>query len=307
MKLLKQLCAVHAPSGDESEMKKFLLNYIRLNKKNWKVQPRIYADEDFQDALVLVFGEPRTAIYAHIDSIGYTTGYNKQLIRIGGPQSIDGTRLVGKDSKGKIDCEMMVIDHEDGSRNLEYIFKREIERGTTLTFKPEWRETSKSVQCCYMDNRLGVWTALRVAETLTDGAIVFSTYEEHSGGTVGAIAKFLKEQYKIRQALIADITWVTSGVKAGKGVAISMRDSGIPRQSYVRKIITLAKKSKIPFQLEVESAGGSDGTAIQKSDTIVDWCFIGAPENHVHSPDEIVYKKDIKTMLDLYKYLMKNL
>ena len=306
MKLLKQLCSIHAPSGDEGELKDFLLSYIKRNKKNWKTQPKIYADE-FQDALVLVFGKPRTAIYAHIDSIGYTVGYHHNLIRIGGPQNVDGTKLVGKDSKGKIECELMVIDHEDGGRTLEYISKRKIDRGTSLTFKPNWRTTAKTVQCCYMDNRLGVWNALKVAETLIDGAIVFSTYEEHGGGTVGGISKFLAEKYSISQALISDITWVTTGVKAGKGVAISMRDSAIPRQSYVRKIIALAKKSKIPFQVEVESAGGSDGSAIQKSDSIVDWCFIGAPEDHVHSPDEIVHKKDIQAMVDLYKYLMARL
>lgn len=306
MKLLKQLCSIHAPSGDEGPMKEFLLKYIKKNQKNWKVQPLILEDE-FQDALVLVFGKPRTAIYAHIDSIGYTVGYQRNLIRIGGPQSIDGTKLVGKDHRGKVECELMVIDYEDGGRTLQYLSKRLIERGTSLTFKPNWRETVNTVQCCYMDNRLGVWNALRVAENLKDGVIVFSTYEEHGGGTVGGIASYLKEKYGISQALISDITWITSGVQAGKGVAISMRDSGIPRQSYVRKIIALAKKSKIPFQIEVESAGGSDGQAIQKSDVICDWCFIGAPEDHVHSPNEIVNKKDIKSMLSMYSYLMTHL
>ena len=33
MKLLKQLCSIHAPSGDEVLMKNFLLTYIEKNKK----------------------------------------------------------------------------------------------------------------------------------------------------------------------------------------------------------------------------------------------------------------------------------
>jgi len=307
MKLLKQLCAIQATSGDESAMTDFLLNYISKNSKKWKVKPVIYSGKGWQENIVLVFGDPKTAVYAHIDSIGYTVGYNRNLIKVGGPQNIDGTKLVGKDSKGKIETELLVIENQDGSRTLEYLYKREIDRGTPLTFKPNWRESKDFVQCCYMDNRLGVWTALKIAGTLENGVIVFSTYEEHGGGSVGYIAKFLSEKYGIRQSLIADITWVTKGVKHGKGVAISMRDSGIPRRKYVNKIISLAKKSKIHFQLEVESAGGSDGTEIQKSNSIVDWCFIGAPEDHVHSPDEIVHKKDIKAMTDLYIYLMKHL
>ena len=90
-------------------------------------------------------------------------------------------------------------------------------------------------------------------------------------------------------------------------MVISRKDSGIPRRSYVNKIIELAKESKIPYQLEVESSGGSDGNQLQKSPYPFDWCFIGAPEDNVHSPDEKVHKKDIQSMVDLYRYLMEHL
>ena len=86
-----------------------------------------------------------------------------------------------------------------------------------------------------------------------------------------------------------------------------MRDYGIPRRSYVNRIIEIAKKSKINYQLEVESAGGSDGTILQASELPIDWCFVGAAENHVHSPDEKVFKKDIASMVALYEVLMKKL
>jgi putative aminopeptidase FrvX len=242
-----------------------------------------------------------------MDSIGFTVGYDKELIKIGGPKTIDGIQLVGSDSIGEIETELMVIEDEDGSKELQYVYDREIERGTILTFKPNFRETEESVQSPYMDNRLGMWNALKVAETLENGAIVFSTYEEHGGNTVAFCAKFLLDNYGVQQALISDITWVTHGVVHGGGVAISMRDSGLPRRSYLNKIISLAKESTVKFQLEVESAGGSDGTMLQRSDLPIDWCFIGAPEDHVHSPDEIVFKFDIMCMVELYRYLMIHL
>ncbi|MDA7787349.1 M20/M25/M40 family metallo-hydrolase, partial [bacterium] len=88
---------------------------------------------------------------------------------------------------------------------------------------------------------------------------------------------------------------------------ISLRDSGIPRKSYVRKIVNIAKQNAIKFQLEVEDAGGSDGNALQKSPYPFDWCFVGAPEDHVHTPDEKVNKEDINEMVKLYKVLMKEL
>jgi len=36
-----------------------------------------------------------------------------------------------------------------------------------------------------------------------------------------------------------------------------------------------------------------------------DWCFVGAAEQHVHTPDEKVHKKDIEGMISLYKVLVR--
>jgi putative aminopeptidase FrvX len=303
MKLLKDLCAVRATSGDEAPMKKFLLDYIHDNQSNWKVQPQILIGDHFQDCILLVFGNPRTAVFAHMDSIGFTVRYGKQLVKIGGPRTQSGYRLVGSDSKGEIECLLEV--GEEGE--LSYIFHRDIDTGTPLSFKPDFRETATQIQCCYMDNRLGVYTALQIAESLENGIIAFSCWEEHGGGSVGYLTEYMYREFNVRQALIADITWVTEGVKAGKGVAISIRDSGIPRRSFVNHIRQLATEAGIPFQLEVEASGGSDGSEIQKSQLPVDWCFIGAPEKNVHTPEETVHKKDIESMIDLYKVLMEKL
>ncbi len=307
MNLLKELCAIHAPAGNEVALKNFLLAYIENNKNTWKVQPEIYYGEGFQDCIVLKFGTPRTAIYAHLDSIGFTVKYGKELVKIGGPVLEEGTTLVGEDSQGKIEAELVVIEDENGKKHPEYVFERTIDRGTELVYKPNWREDKDFVQCCYMDNRLGVWNALKVAETIENGVIAFSCWEEHGGGSVGYLAKFIYEKWSVTQNLISDITWVTEGVKHGEGVAISMRDSGIPRRSYLNKIITLAKESKIPFQLEVEGAGGSDGNQLQHSPYPMDWLFIGAPEDNVHSANEKVHKKDIEAMVVLYQFLMERL
>jgi putative aminopeptidase FrvX len=304
MKLLEQLCRIHAPSGNETNMTQFLLEYIQENKHNWKVAPEVITGREFQDCILLVFGQPRTAIFAHIDSIGFTVRYGNQLIKIGGPDVETGYRLIGRDEQGEIECTLHVSE-EDGQ--LSYRYEREIERGTELIFRCDFRETAESVQSCYLDNRLGVWNALRVAETLEDGVIAFSCWEEHGGGSVAYLAKYIYEKYGVHQALISDITWVTDGVFAGQGPAISLRDSLIPRRSFVMKLIQIAKEAGIPFQVEVEGAGGSDAKELQRGSIPWDWCFVGAPEDNVHSPDEIVHKKDIENMVALYRVLMKEL
>lgn len=303
MKLLKQLCEVHAPSGEESAMKDFLLKYIQKAKKGWKTKPEIYHGDDFQDCIVLKFGKPRTAIFAHMDSIGFTVRYFNQLLPIGSPDADAGTILVGKDSLGPIECELEF----DKEHHAFYKFGRQIERGTSLTYKIDFREDKNFIQTPYLDDRLGVYVALQIAETLKDGVIVFSCWEEHGGGSVPYLAKFIYEKWKVQQALIADITWVSDGVEHGKGAAISMRDRNVPRKEFVNRVIAIAKKRKQVFQLEVEGMGSSDGRELQVSPYPFDWCFVGAPQTGAHTPHEKVHKKDIQSMIDLYGWLMKDL
>jgi putative aminopeptidase FrvX len=304
MKLLEKLTSIRGASSDEGHIKEFILSYIEENKKNWVVQPKIIDGEEFQDNLILVFGKAQTAVFAHTDTIGFSSAYDKKLYKIGGPRVKDGYELVGRDSKGEIETELMVIEDTQGNKTLKYVLDGEVDRATIFTFKPNFRETDLYIQSPYLDNRLGVWNALKLAETLENGAIVFSTYEEHGGNSVGFLANYLFKNYGIRQALISDITWVTDGVIHGGGVVISMRDSGLPRRKFLNKILDLAKESSVKFQLEVESSGGSDGTILQKTDVPFDWVFIGAPEDNVHSPDEKVYKYDIMCMLEMYRFLM---
>lgn len=303
MKLLHELCSVHAPSGNEGKMKDFLLKYIKKEKKKWKVKPEIFEGDDFQDCMILKFGKPRTAIFAHIDSIGFTVRYENQLLPIGSPDADEGTVLVGEDSLGPIECTL----HFDKDNHAFYTFGRQIDRGTDLTYKIEFKDSKNFIQSPYLDNRLGVYNALQVAENLKDGLIVFSCWEEHGGGSVPYLAKFIYEQWKVKQALISDITWVSDGVAHGKGVAISMRDRNIPRRKFIDRIIAIAKAKEIDFQLEIEGMGSSDGRELQTSPYPFDWCFVGAPEQDAHSPHEKVHKHDISCMIKLYAELMKEL
>ena len=300
MRLLEEMCNIHAPSGEEINMKDFLLKHIKENQKNWRKQPEIIVGEEFQDNIILVFGKPRTAIFSHMDSIGFTVKYNNEIIKIGGPVIKEGYTLIGKDKVGSIEGNII-------KKNDKYFidFSRTIERGTSLTFKANFRNSKNFIQSCYIDNRLGVWNCLEVAKNLNDGIIVFSSWEEHGGGSIGYLGKYIYEKYKVNQALISDITWITEGISHGKGVVISMRDSAIPRRSYVNKIIEIANNSEIPFQIEVENAGGSDGNSLQRSPYPWNWCFIGAAEDNVHSPNEKVHKNDIKSMVKMYNKLMK--
>ncbi|NML68076.1 M20/M25/M40 family metallo-hydrolase [Hymenobacter sp. RP-2-7] len=312
MHLLKTLCAFPAPSGEEAGLTQFVLDYVREHGPGWRQPPLVVHDENrLQDCLVLVFGQPRTAVFTHLDSIGFMVRYGRGLVPIGGPETEIGYQLVGEDAQGKIACTLAVTktEDEDGDETeaLGYEFSRAVAPGTSLTFACDFRETDTTVQSCYLDNRLGLWVALKLAETLEHGILAFSCGEEHGGGSVPYLARFIYEQYGVRQALICDITWASEGVRPGQGCAISRRDSAIPRRSYVERIRRLAEAAGVPYQLEVEEHGGSDGRELQRADVAWDWCFVGAPEENVHTPHELVHKADIASMLALYQVLLREL
>ncbi|MCG8474075.1 MAG: aminopeptidase [Cytophagales bacterium] len=301
--LLQQLCEVHAPSGEEFRMKEFLLSYIQKEKKNWKHPVEIIDREEFRDGFLLKFGKPRTAVFAHMDSIGFTARYENQLVSIGGPDVQTGFALRGSDENGEISCQLIV--DEDG--RLFHSATRPIERGTSLIFECSFREDDETVQSCSLDNRLGILNALELCQNLEHGVIAFSCYEEHGGGSAIVLGRYIYEELGVSQALISDVTWATDGVFLGKGTVVSLRDRGIPRYPFVRKIREIANKSDIAVQLEAEGTGGSDGAELQRSPYPFDWCFIGPPSSYAHSPDELIYKSDYASNQQLYQLLMKNL
>lgn len=301
-KLLFDLLRIESVSGNEEPMTEFLLNHIDKRKADWKVQPEIFYGDKFHDCLLLKFGDPRGAVFAHIDTVGFTTRYENQLLPIGGPEIENGTRLVGEDSLGPISCK--VILHDDFAF---HDFPRAIDRGTLLSFEQSIILDQEFIQAAYLDNRLGIYNCLKLCEDLENGWIVFSTYEEHGGGSVPFLLRYIQETAPIEFALISDVTWTTEGVKHHEGVAISLRDKFIPRKRFLEKVLKLAEESGITYQLEVEGMGGSDGREIQFSPYAIDWCFIGPPEDNVHTPNEKVSLKDLQSMVDLYRYLMKRL
>ena len=238
-----------------------------------------------------------------MDTVGFTVRYLNQLLSVGSPDAEDGARLVGRDRHGPIECELEF----DKEHHALYKFGRPIERGTPLSYKINFKESKQFIESAYLDDRLGIYVALMAAEKIKDGIMVFSCWEEHGGGSVPYLAKFIYEKWGIQQALISDITWVSDGVEHGKGVAISLRDRNIPRKAFIDRVIAIALKHKIPHQLEVEGLGSSDGGELQRAPFPFDWCFVGAPEMHPHTPHEKVHKQDIDSMIELYGWLMKEL
>ncbi len=302
-KLLQNLCAIHSPSGEEYAMKEFLLKYLHKHKSNWKRQPLIYEGDAFQDCLVLIFGVPRVAAVAHMDTTGFMVRYQDQLVPIGGPTAEGNELITGTDVFGEIECKLQI----SANNTLHYRFARGIATGTSLVFKSHFKNTSGRIVSPYLDNRIGIYNLLRQAETLENGTLVFSCGEEAGGGSVPFLVRFLYEKYNIQKMLISDVTWATDGVMPGSGVVISRRDRNIPRKSFFDQIVAMAAEDLVNFQIEVEEEGSSDGREIHLSPYPIDWCFIGPPVEDVHSNSEKASISDIMEMMRLYQVLLEKL
>src|SRR3569833_1310902 len=269
IELLFELLNVDSPSGDEGAMADWIDAWARANCPDARIAR-------LGDSLVVVRGQsPATAIYAHIDTTGFTLGYDKRLISIGSPEPEDGspvrqvslwaTPTLNSSLKAR-ECGGVVRERED----VWELDEGEGVPGSRWVYNKKPVRTGDEICSPYIDNRGGIWAALVALTRCPSIAIAFTTGEEHSGQGAFGCGRYLYETYAVDQALISDITWHTSHVHCGKGVAISLRDRMVPRQRYLDRVLSIAERSGIPFQREIESSGGSDGAYLQRSGFPID-------------------------------------
>lgn len=300
MELLKELCAIHAPSSEEFRVRDFIVDYVNKNAHSWKQKPELYYGKGYQDTLLVKFGKPTHAFMAHMDSVGFMAGYNNELIPIGTPASNENSMI------RSVNNETLKIYYDNHNKSWMLNSDKSIVPGETWTWNPSFSENEDCIESPFIDNRLGIYVLLKIASQLTNVVLAFSTYEETKhGGTAGMLAHMMFQKWNIDKVIITDITWVTPFVEAGKGVVVSYRDVGIPRKKFREEIEAILQSGNITYQTEIEKDGGSDGTAISTSICPVDWLFIGAPEVNPHGNIEKVHKKDIYGMLEAYLQLNK--
>ena len=275
--LLWELLKHDSPASDEGALADWLEEWLA------RAQPDA-AVERLGDSLVVTRGaKPSVAIFAHLDTTGWTLGYEKQLIRIGGPDGRPGDPIR---PAGQPDTGNTLSRRKDGSWKVRG--KTAAQPGSRWVYAALPQVSGSKITSPYLDNRAGPWAALHALKSCSEIAVAFTVQEETGGRGAQICARHLFESRGISKALIADLTWHTKHIKCGRGVAVSLRDSSLPRQRYLDQVLALAEASGLPFQREVESSGGSDGSGIDRSGVPMDWVFIGAPEKDPHTSCESV-------------------
>jgi putative aminopeptidase FrvX len=291
---LQALTAIEGTSGDERRVTVAVLD--RCGSLPGAHHERV------QDNLIVWRGKPQVALFAHLDTVGFTLGYGDALIRIGGPHVEGGEAL--RSTRAGITYRGRLIRRGDEWRLRE---AGDALPGSRWVYDQPLELDGVQVRGPYLDNRAGVWSALHVLAECEDLAVAFSTNEEHSGRGATTCARWLHERLGIEQALISDITWHTEHVHCGKGPAVSLRDRNLPRQAFLDRVLAAAEASGIPFQREIETEGSSDGGAIERSGIPMDWVFVGAPQKDSHTPREVVDLNDLQDMARLTAALVRAL
>lgn len=292
MELLQHLQQIPGPSGDEGEIADFLESHCRA-------LPGAEVRR-LGDLVIATRGRPRVAVFAHTDTVGFTLGYRRRLISIGRPYVKGGERLR---EVGGTRTATLKLKPQDGDL-LWWLSEKDAEPGSRWVYADCLKIKQNKVSGPYLDNRAGVWNAVRVLEQAEDVAVFFTPAEEHTGRGALLGARTASLEMGITRAIVSDITWHTRSIRNGKGPAISLRDRFMPRRRFLDEVLAAAAESGVPFQREVEGSGGSDGASIERSTFPIDWVFIGAPQKRSHTPREVCCIADLHAMVKLYAYLV---
>ena len=300
-----------------------------------------YVDEIKSDLTGSVFGyikgksQKTVLLTAHIDEIGFTVtnvleGGFLRLSKVGGvdirvlPSQrvvIHGKRdIVGvftstpphlaKDKQSEFsDLDEIFVD--TGMKNVGEF----VSIGDFASFDIKAKElqndyiTAKSI-----DNRSGCTVMLEVAKNLKNSGgakdnivIMLASGEElgNRGAKTGAFGK------NIDEAIVVDVSFgVSPGAdpsKCGecqKGAMIGV--SPILDKQMREKLISIAQKNEIPYQLEAMSGlTSTDADVVTVTESGIKTALISIPIKYMHTPIETVNLADIKAVADLITEYLK--
>ncbi len=316
--ILQTLVETPGPSGSE-----------HVIREKIKTEIQRYADEVYTDALgnliarkgTLKEGGKRIMISAHIDEIGLMVTHVDdngfaRFMPIGGisPLTCVGGRVLFMNgTQGVIGMERL---EKDEHPELAKLFidtgatskaDSKISVGDVCGFERPFLDLGKRLVAKSMDDRVAAAIAVEALKEVKPGAnelyFVFSVQEEV--GIRGAITAAYGVDPEI--GLAVDVTrtgdtplGVKMAVALGNGPAIKVRDSSfIADPRVVTWMVNEAKAQKLPYQMEVLEAGGTDGAAMQRTRAGVPAGCLSIPCRYIHSPSEMVDRDDVENSVKL--------
>lgn len=332
--LLKKLTDILGVSGNEKEIRNFIISEIKEHVDNVKIDimGNIIAYKKGRN------NDINIAIAAHMDEVGLIAkGIDDSgLIKFAAIGGIDARILVSKQVKigenkvnGVIGAkavhmqkpnerkEALSIDDlyiDIGCKNREEVEKI-IHIGDYIGFCSDYVEFGKNrVKAKALDDRVGC--ALLIELLKSDVPInitgVFTVQEEV--GLRGA--EVAANQVESDLAIILEGTTCSDIIKVEphlqvteleKGPAISIMDrTSIYNRKFVDMLVETAKESEIPWQYRRSTFGGNDAGKFHTAKAGMPCVSIAVPCRYIHSPISVMSKDDYNNCKKLlFKFIDK--
>lgn len=334
--MLKELCMLDGVSGNEDEVREFIIKTI---------QP--YCDDIKTDIMgnVIAFvkgksSDKRIMVSAHIDEVGAIVsnitpdGYLK-FKTVGGidERILPSTRVLIGDSKlnGVIGLKAIHLQTKEERKSVSDVSKlvmdigaeskeeaiKKVSIGDYVSFKSEF-ETVADGRCYKskaLDDRCGCAVLLELIKKkyFYDTYFAFTVQEEV--GTRGALicANRICPDAAIifESTTCSDVSGVAEHMEVtslGKGAAISITDNGSYSDVKLTKsVYKLAKEKQIPVQYKRSTSGGNDARTIQTAPNGVLTAVVSVPCRYLHSPIGLIAKSDFESALNIGKEVLENI
>ena len=333
--LLFKLINTLGPSGNEDNVRNLILKEIKSYVDTIKV-------DKMGNLVARINGKGKKAMLtAHMDEIGLMvnkieTNGRMRISFLGG---IEPITLVGQSvgiltKKNKIACYGVITFPElheaneikrvprieemyvDTGLDKKELTKKEIEVGSYVVTTHHASElgSNKIISGKALDDRVGCYILIQVIKNLkkyvkkmkVDAYFVFTVQEEV--GLYGAKTSVYEVNPDFGIAIDATNSAdsdPTSGRILGKGPSLTVKDSEIISNRELNEHINgLAKKYKIPLELEVVDVGTTDATSIMFSKGGVPSTVISIPIRNLHSTVGMVHFDDLCNAIDIILKLL---
>jgi endoglucanase len=333
LELLKELCLVPAPSGQEEALREIILA---------KVKPfcRQYQVDQSGNLQVWLDGKqkPRLMLDAHMDEVGVMVQSLEdsgclRLVPIGGMEArlLPGSRIMLRTGSGRTVTGVIGLAPPHVAVKPEIPFNWEdLFLDIGAAGRAEAADLGVEVGTCgvldagqgmigpdgffarNLDNRAGcallIWLLREIAGRSLPYSLCcnFSTSEEVGlRGAAGAAFHIKPDLALVLEATVGD----TPGLPAsrqpsflGQGPAITVMDGRqiVPR-NLVLSLEAAARQSKVPSQRKRPPYGGTDGGAIALSRGGVPTAVLSIPTRYIHSPVSWLRLADLRAGAELLK------
>ncbi len=332
-KLLEKLCSAVSVSGDESEVRKIVLDELKPHAQDIHVDAlgNVLATRQGRGAKRM-----RVMLDAHMDEVGFMLVAEDgdgiyEFRTIGGidARNLAGKQvLVGKDRlPGVIGAKPIHLVKSDELKHAISMDSLRVDvgpggkakPGDRGTFVPNFRRAGPSFMSKSIDNRIGVATLIELVKTAPsniDLLAAFTVQEEIGlrGAEVAAYAFQPDVAIVIDATPANDLPMQREGEntfynsKLGLGPAIyAASPATIDDPRLVRFVSETAEKTGTQFQLRQPGGGGTDAGAIQRSAAGVPVLSVSVPHRYTHSAMSLARVDDWRNTLLLLSVVLRRI